>query len=240
MTGSWTRFKRRLIGSPIPSAEHEHQLLPKVLALPVFASDALSSVAYATEEVILILALAGALGLGFVLPISGAIALLMIVVVTSYRQTVRAYPQGGGSFLVSHDNLGLRPAMVAAAALLTDYVLTVAVSVSAGMAAITSAAPFLLPHRVLLALGFLVLLTVANLRGARERLSRVPVEDAARKGIELDALLDGVDEALIEADRLNDASKSMAGSRVSVVSPRNRWTPRYSGVISTNERSGSG
>jgi len=168
MTGSWTRFKRRLIGSPIPSAEHEHQLLPKVLALPVFASDALSSVAYATEEVILILALAGALGLRFVLPISGAIALLMIVVVTSYRQTVRAYPQGGGSFLVSHDNLGLRPAMVAAAALLTDYVLTVAVSVSAGVAAITSAAPSLLPHRVLLALGFLVLLTVANLRGARE------------------------------------------------------------------------
>jgi amino acid transporter len=168
MTAPWTRLKQRLIGSPISSAEHEHQLLPKVLALPVFASDALSSVAYATEEVILVLALAGVAGFGFVLPISAAIALLMIVVVTSYRQTVRAYPQGGGSFLVTHDNLGLRPAMVAAAALLTDYVLTVAVSVSAGVAAITSAAPSALPYRVPLALGFLVLLTVANLRGARE------------------------------------------------------------------------
>jgi amino acid transporter len=168
MSTNWSRLKQRLIGSPIPSAEHEHQLLPKFLALPVFASDALSSVAYATEEVILILALAGVLGLRFGLPISAAIALLMVVVVTSYRQTVRAYPQGGGSFLVSHDNLGLRPAMVAAAALLTDYVLTVAVSVSAGVAAITSTAPSLLPHRVLLALGFLVLLTVTNLRGARE------------------------------------------------------------------------
>ncbi len=168
MTTSWRSLKRRLIGSPIASAEHEHQLLPKVLALPVFASDALSSVAYATEEVILILALAGAAGFGFVFPISAAIALLMVVVVTSYRQTVRAYPEGGGSFLVSYDNLGLRPAMVAAAALLTDYVLTVAVSVSAGVAAITSAAPGALPYRVLLALGFLLLLTVANLRGARE------------------------------------------------------------------------
>jgi amino acid transporter len=168
MSRTWTRLKQRLIGSPIASAEHEHQLLPKLLALPVFASDALSSVAYATEEVILVLALAGTAGLGFVLPISVAIAVLMIVVVTSYRQTVRAYPEGGGSFLVTHDNLGLRPAMVAAASLLTDYVLTVAVSVSAGVAAVTSAAPSALPYRVLLALGFLLLLTVANLRGARE------------------------------------------------------------------------
>lgn len=168
MSRPWTRLKERLIGSPIASAEHEHQLLPKFLALPVFASDALSSVAYATEEVILVLALAGTAAFGFVLPISAAIATLMIVVVTSYRQTVRAYPEGGGSFLVSYDNLGLRPAMVAAASLLTDYVLTVAVSVSAGVAAITSAAPSVLPHRMLLALGFLLLLTVANLRGARE------------------------------------------------------------------------
>lgn len=165
---AWTRAKHRLIGAPIASAEHEHQLLPKFLALPIFASDALSSVAYATEEVVLVLALAGAAGLDFVLPIAFAIAALMAVVVTSYRQTVRAYPEGGGAFLVTHDNLGLRPAMVAAAALLTDYVLTVAVSVSAGVAAITSAAPSVLGYRVPLALAFLLLLTVANLRGARE------------------------------------------------------------------------
>jgi len=168
MTARWTRLKQRLIGSPISSAEHEHQLLPKFLALPVFSSDCLSSVAYATEEVVLVLALAGAAGFGFIAPVSIAIAVLMAIVITSYRQTVRAYPQGGGAFLVARDNLGLRPAMVAAASLLTDYVLTVAVSVSAGVAAITSAAPSVLPYRVLLALGFLVLLTVANLRGARE------------------------------------------------------------------------
>ncbi|MFH1330920.1 MAG: APC family permease [Actinomycetota bacterium] len=156
-----------MIGSPIPSAEHEHQLLPKILALPIFASDALSSVAYATEEVILVLALAGASGFGFTFPIALAIATLMAVVVTSYRQTVRAYPQGGGAFLVANDNLGRHPAMVAAASLLTDYVLTVAVSVSAGVAAVTSAAPSTIPYRVPIALGFLVLLTVANLRGAR-------------------------------------------------------------------------
>jgi amino acid transporter len=168
MSDTWTKAKEWLIGSPIASAEHEHQLLPKFLALPIFSSDCLSSVAYATEEVVLVLALAGTAGLGLTLPISVAIAALMVVVITSYRQTVRAYPQGGGAFLVAHDNLGLKPAMVAAASLLTDYVLTVAVSISAGVAAITSAAPAAIPYRVLIALGFLVLLTVANLRGARE------------------------------------------------------------------------
>ncbi len=168
MNETWTRVKEWLIGSPIASAEHEHQLLPKFLALPIFSSDCLSSVAYATEEVVLVLVLAGVLGLAAILPISVAIAALMVIVVTSYRQTVRAYPQGGGAFLVAHDNLGLRPAMVAAASLLTDYVLTVAVSISAGVAAITSAAPATLPYRVPMALGFLVLLSVANLRGARE------------------------------------------------------------------------
>ena len=168
MNTSWTRAKEWLIGSPIASAEHEHQLLPRFLALPIFSSDCLSSVAYATEEVVLILALAGVAGLSFIAPVSVAIAVLMAIVITSYRQTVRAYPQGGGAFLVTHDNLGLRPAMVAAASLLTDYVLTVAVSVCAGVAAITSAAPAAIPYRVPIALGFLLLLTVANLRGARE------------------------------------------------------------------------
>jgi amino acid transporter len=168
MTRSWTRLKQRLIGSPIASAEDEGQLLPKSLALPVFASDALSSVAYATEEIALVLALAGAAALSFILPISLSIAALMAIVVVSYRQTVRAYPDGGGAFIVANDNLGLRPAMVAAASLLTDYVLTVAVSISAGMAAVTSALPALVPYRVPLALGSILLLTLANLRGVRE------------------------------------------------------------------------
>lgn len=168
MTGNWTRLKERLIGRPIASEEHEHQLLPKFLALPVFSSDCLSSVAYATEEVVLVMALAGVAGFAFIGPVSIAIAALMAIVVTSAVPLVKAYPQGGGAFLVVHDNLGLRPAMVAAAALLTDYILTVAVSVSAGVAAITSALPSLLPYRVLLAIGFLVLLTLANLRGAKE------------------------------------------------------------------------
>jgi len=165
---SWARVKHRLIGTPLASAEHEHQLLPKILALPVFASDALSSVAYATEEIALVLALAGAAALSSMLPISLAIAALMAIVVASYRQTVRAYPDGGGAFIVAQDNLGRGPAMVAAASLLTDYVLTVAVSISAGMAAITSAVPGLMPHRVTLAVAVIALMTVANLRGVRE------------------------------------------------------------------------
>ncbi|OFW55343.1 MAG: hypothetical protein A2V75_07650 [Actinobacteria bacterium RBG_16_70_17] len=168
MNATWAHAKGRLIGSPISSAEHEHQLLPKVLALPVFASDALSSVAYATEEIALVLALAGTVALGSIVPISLGIATLMAIVVVSYRQTVRAYPDGGGAFIVANDNLGLRPAMVAAASLLTDYVLTVAVSISAGMAAVTSAVPALVPYRVPLALGAVLLLTLANLRGVRE------------------------------------------------------------------------
>jgi amino acid transporter len=168
MLSWWASNKRLLIGSPIATSEHEHQLLPKVLALPVFSSDCLSSVAYATEEVVLVLALAGAAGFQYITPVTIAIAALMIIVVTSYRQTVRAYPDGGGAFIVAHDNLGMGPAKVAAASLLTDYVLTVAVSVSAGVAAITSAAPALLQHKVPIALGFVFLLTVANLRGTRE------------------------------------------------------------------------
>ena len=147
MTVTWTRAKEWLIGSPIPSSEHEHQLLPKVLALPVFAADRLSSVAYATEEVVLVLAPGGTAGLGLISPVALGIAALMVMVVTSYRQTVRAYPDGGGAFIVAHDNLGMKPATVAAASLLTDYVLTVAVSISAGVAAITSAAPSLVGYK---------------------------------------------------------------------------------------------
>jgi amino acid transporter len=160
--------KRRLFGRPFASHEEQHQLLPKRLALPVFASDPLSSVAYATEEAMLVLALAGSAAFNLLTPLSLAIATLLLIVIVSYRQTIKAYPDGGGAFIVANDNLGIRTGTVAASALLTDYVLTVSVSVAAGVAAITSAAPNLIPWRVEIALGFVVLLTIANLRGVKE------------------------------------------------------------------------
>jgi amino acid transporter len=161
-------MKRVLVGRTLSSHKLEHQLLPKILALPVFSSDALSSVAYATEEMLLVLAAAGASALSLSLPIGLAIAALLVIVVTSYRQTVRAYPRGGGSYIVSRENLGTIPGLVAAAAILTDYVLTVAVSVTAGTIAITSAIPGAADHKVGIALVLLALLTLANLRGVRE------------------------------------------------------------------------
>lgn len=161
-------LKRVLVGRPLAIHKAEHQLLPKTLALPVFSSDALSSNAYATEEMMLVLVAAGAGALAFRIPIAIAIAVVLVIVVTSYRQTVRAYPGGGGSYIVAHDNLGTVPGLVAAAALLTDYVLTVAVSVVAGFLAITSAVPSLVEHKVILSIGLVVLVTLANLRGVKE------------------------------------------------------------------------
>ncbi len=165
---SEVNLKQRLFGRPFASHEEQHQLLPKRLALPVFASDPLSSVAYATEEAMLVLALAGTAAFALLTPLSFAIATLLLIVIISYRQTIKAYPDGGGAFIVANDNLGIRTGTVAASALLIDYVLTVSVSVAAGVAAITSAAPGLIPWRVEIALGFVVLLTVANLRGVKE------------------------------------------------------------------------
>ena len=164
----WVQIKQVLLGRPLATAEQDHQLLRKLLALPLFSSDPLSSVAYATQEMMLVLAAVGATGFVAVRPLSIAVAALLFVVVVSYRQTVRAYPNGGGSFIVTTDNLGLALGTIAAAALLTDYVLTVAVSVSAGVAAITSALPGLVDWRVPMALGFVALLTFINLRGAKE------------------------------------------------------------------------
>jgi amino acid transporter len=163
-------LKRVLVGRPMASHQIEHTLLPKVLALPVFASDALSSVAYATEEILRVLlgATVAALAYRYVMPIAIAIATLMLIVVASYRQTVRAYPNGGGAYIVSKENLGTLPGLVAAGALLIDYVLTVSVSVVAGVFALTSAATELLPFRIELSIGFVLLITLANLRGVRE------------------------------------------------------------------------
>ncbi|MFI1964348.1 APC family permease [Streptomyces pathocidini] len=143
-------------------------LLPKRLALPIFCSDPLSSVAYATEEILLILALGGIALLHLAWYVAAAIVLLLVVVVASYRQTCHAYPNGGGAYVVSSENLGQGAALTAASALLVDYVLTVAVSVVAGVAAITSAAPTLADHAVGMSVGFVCLLTLMNLRGVRE------------------------------------------------------------------------
>jgi amino acid transporter len=160
--------KRLLLGRQIASASAEHQLLPKTLALPVFASDPLSSVAYATEEMMLVLVLAGASALAFKVPLALGVAALLLIVVTSYRQTVRAYPRGGGSYIVARENLGMIPGLTAAAAILTDYVLTVSVSVTAGTIAIVSARPSLDEHRVPIAIALVLFVALMNLRGVRE------------------------------------------------------------------------
>ncbi len=162
------KLKRLFVGTPLPTAQSRHERLGKATALAVFSSDALSSVAYATEEILLALVGAGSVALGFSLPIGLAIALLVVIVVSSYRQTILAYPQGGGSYIVTKDNLGVFPGLVAGAALLIDYVLTVAVSVASGVAAVTSALPALLPYRVGLCILAVAVIAVANLRGIRE------------------------------------------------------------------------
>lgn len=162
------QFVRILFGRPLPTEAAVHERLTKVKALAVFSSDALSSTAYATEEILLALLVAGSLALGVAWPVSIAIAVLLVIVAISYRQTIYAYPTGGGSYIVAKDNLGIYPGLVAGGSLLIDYVLTVAVSISAGVSAIISAAPGLQNYRVALAVTFVVLITIANLRGIRE------------------------------------------------------------------------
>lgn len=161
-------LRQILIGQPLASERLAVERLGKVRALAVLSSDALSSVAYATEEILLVLVLAGTGALALSLPIGLAIAALLAIVALSYVQTVHAYPNGGGAYTVARENLGELPGLVAGAALLNDYVLTVAVSVSAGVAAITSAIPQLYPWRVALALGTVAFVTLVNLRGTRE------------------------------------------------------------------------
>ena len=160
--------KKLFVGSPLATAQARHERLSRTSALAVFSSDALSSVAYATEEILLVLVLAGSAALTFSIPIGIAIALLIAVVVSSYRQTILAYPHGGGAYIVTKDNLGTLPALVAAGALLIDYVLTVAVSVAAGVAAITSAFPILYDYRIALGVIFIAGIATVNLRGLRE------------------------------------------------------------------------
>jgi amino acid transporter len=162
---SWRTW---LFGRPLSTADAEHEAIGKTVGLAVFASDALSSTAYATQEILIILAAAGAAAFGYAFPIAVAIVILLAIVTLSYEQTIHAYPGGGGAYIVSRDNLGELPAQIAAAALLTDYILTVAVSVSSGVAQIASAFPWVLGHRVGLAVTFVVLIMIVNLRGVRE------------------------------------------------------------------------
>ncbi len=164
----WTGLKRLLVGSPLASSQAIHERLDKVRALAIFSSDALSSSAYATEEILLVLVLAGSGALTASLPIAAAITALLVTVAFSYRQTVRAYPGGGGAYTVARENLGTIPGLTAASALMVDYTLTVAVSVSAGVAAITSAVPGLYDERLPLALLCVWIIVVGNLRGVRE------------------------------------------------------------------------
>lgn len=160
--------KRWLIGDPLPSDKLEGQLLPKRFALPIFASDPLSSVAYAPQELLMILLIGGTAFLAFAPPVALAVVLLLTVVVISYRQLIKAYPSGGGDYEVAHKNLGEKAGLVVASALLVDYVMTVAVSVASGVDNIISALPELAPIRVPLAVGFIVVLAGVNLRGVRE------------------------------------------------------------------------
>ncbi len=174
MLAVFTMLKRLLVGRPLASDQQDHQRIPKVIALAVFSSDAISSTAYATEEILFVTALGASslsLGLNSLLPIAIAVALLLVIVVASYRQTIFAYPSGGGSYVVTRENFkGRMPSLISAASLLIDYILTVAVSISAGVAAIISIPAFegLASKRVLLGLGLILFITVLNLRGLKE------------------------------------------------------------------------
>lgn len=166
---AYSALKRLLIGRPLATREFAHQRLPKRLALGVFSTDAIASTAFATQEILVVLVpAAGMAALGYLVPISLLVVALLVIVVLSYRQTLYAYPNGGGSYIVSRENLGTNPSLVAAASLLVDYTLTVSVSVAAGVAAITSAISPLRGYEVELGVALIVLIALANLRGVRE------------------------------------------------------------------------
>ncbi len=165
---SLSGLKRLLVGKSLPTSAHAEERLSNGAALAVLSSDALSSVAYATEEILLVLVAAGSTALGYSIPIAATIMLLLGIVILSYSQTIKAYPNGGGSYIVARENLGLLPGLVAGGSLMIDYILTVTVSVSAGTAALTSAIPVLKEHTVLLCLIFMFLIMLVNLRGVKE------------------------------------------------------------------------
>ena len=164
-------LKQFLIGKPMSSEEQEHQRLRKLIALPIFASDAISSTAYATDEILVVLLLQASIGAAafrYLIPIAIIVCVLMVIVVMSYRQTIHAYPSGGGAYVVSRENLGEVPSLVAGASLLVDYILTVSVSVAGGVLAIRTATGFDTKYTVPLCLVCVLLMTVVNLRGVKE------------------------------------------------------------------------
>ncbi|MGE0309736.1 MAG: APC family permease, partial [Acidimicrobiia bacterium] len=165
------RLKNILLGSPISSADEHHQRLSKKIALPVFASDAISSTAYATDEILVVILLQASVGTTAyrtLVPIALVVCALMLIVVLSYRQTITAYPSGGGAYIVSRENLGVTPSLVAGASLLVDYILTVAVSVAGGVLAIRTATGFDSKWTVPVCLACVLLMTIDNLRGVKE------------------------------------------------------------------------
>jgi len=169
MSNKFSVFKRIVVGKPLASSELGHQRLSRLVGLAVFSSDAVASTAFASQEILQVLVPAiGAGAIGYLLPISIVVVVLLVVVVASYRQTIFAYPGGGGSYIVSRENLGTAPSLVAGASLLVDYTLNVAVSAAAGVAALTSAVSGLRGHPVALSLALVALITVANLRGVKE------------------------------------------------------------------------
>jgi amino acid transporter len=161
-------WKSLLVGKPIPTADAKHQAIGKLIGLAVFSSDALSSVAYGPQEAMVILAGAGSAALGLTFPVVLGIVVLLMILTFSYEQTIHAYPGGGGAYIVARDNLGELPAQTAGAALLTDYILTVAVSISSGVLQITSAYPVLYPYRVIIAVSLILMVMLINLRGVKE------------------------------------------------------------------------
>ncbi len=162
---SWRTW---LIGRPLATADAAHQAIGKFVGLAVFSSDAMSSVAYGPQEMMLVLAAAGAAGLSYAVPLAIGIVVLLTILTLSYEQTIHAYPGGGGAYIVARDNLGELPAQTAGAALLTDYILTVAVSISSGVAQLTSAFPALMPYRVAISVGMVFFIMLMNLRGVKE------------------------------------------------------------------------
>jgi amino acid transporter len=161
-------LRNLLLGRPLASHEEGEQRVGPVAGIPMLGLDALSSAAYGPEAAMTLLIPLGAAGLGYIGPISTIIIILLLIVFLSYRETIAAYPAGGGSYTVARENLGLLPGLLAAAALLLDYVLVVAVGISAGVGALVSAVPALQPHTLLLCLGILTLIALVNLRGVRE------------------------------------------------------------------------
>lgn len=159
---SWRSW---LIGNPLQTADAPHQTIGKLIGLAVFSSDALSSVAYGPQEILLVLAVVGSTAYQVIFPLAIAIVVLLAILTLSYEQTIHAYPNGGGSYIVSRDNLGALPAKVAASALLTDYILTVAVSMSSGVAQIVSAYPSLFPYRAWIGVLLVAFIMLINLRG---------------------------------------------------------------------------